>query len=46
MQKENLQNTLQINKAILNGVLGKTLTDDQDILDSLQEESDMLIGEI
>lgn len=45
-QKQNLQDTLQINKEILNGVLSGALTNEEDILGQLQEESDMLIGEI
>lgn len=46
LQKANLQETLAINKQILNGVLAGVMTNDEDILGQLQEESDVLIGEI
>ena len=46
LQKANLQETLAINKQILNGVLAGVMTNDEDILGQLQEESDILIGEI
>ena len=46
LQKANLQETLVINKQILNGVLAGVMTNDEDILGQLQEESDVLIGEI
>ena len=42
----NLNETLQINKQLLNGILGGTMTNHEDILDSLQEESDTLIQEM
>lgn len=42
----NMKETLQINKQLLNGILGGTLTNQEDILDSLQEESDTLISEM
>ena len=42
----NMKETLQINKQLLNGILGGTLTNQEDILDSLQEESDTLINEM
>ena len=45
-EKANLQETLAINKEVLNGMLSKTLTNEEDILGQLQEESDMLVGEI
>ena len=45
-EKANLQETLAINKEVLNGMLAKTLTNEEDILGQLQEESDMLVGEI
>ena len=45
-EKANLQETLSINKEVLNGMLAKTLTNEEDILGQLQEESDMLVGEI
>ena len=45
-QKDNLQETLGINKQILNGVLSGVINDEQDILDQLQEESEVLIGTI
>ena len=45
-EKANLQETLTINKEVLNGMLAKTLTNEEDILGQLQEESDMLVGEI
>ena len=45
-EKANLQVTLTINKEVLNGMLSKTLTNEEDILGQLQEESDMLVGEI
>jgi len=41
-----LQETLGINKQILNGVLSGVMNNEEDILGQLQEESDMLIGEI
>jgi len=37
---------LGINKQILNGVLSGVLSNEEDILGQLQEESDVLIGEI
>ena len=45
-QKDNLQETLGINKQILNGVLSGVMSNEEDILGQLQEESDVLIGEI
>ena len=45
-EKTNLQETLAINKSVLNGILSQTMTNEEDILGSLQEESDMLIGEV
>ena len=45
-QKDNLQETLGINKQILNGVLSGVMNNEEDILGQLQEESDVLIGEI
>lgn len=42
----NMQETLQINKQLLNGILGGTMTNQEDILDQLQEESETLIQEM
>ena len=44
--KLNLQETLGINKQLLNGVLGGMLNNDEDILGQLQEETDIYVGEI
>jgi hypothetical protein len=41
-----MKETLQINKQLLSGILGGKKMSDEDILDSLQEESDTLIQEM
>ena len=44
--KVNLQETLGINKQLLNDVLGGFLNNEEDILGQLQEETDLYVGEI
>ena len=41
--KQNLQDSLGINKNILNGVLSGAMNNEEDIIGQLQEDSDQLI---
>lgn len=41
--KQNLQDSLGINKNILNGVLSGVMNNEEDIIGQLQEDSDQLI---